>query len=96
MKTLDEYKAILADHRKELADRYHVETMAIFGSVTRGDAREDSDIDILVDFDEPIGLDFVQLAEDLEAILGRRVDLVSRNAIKPRYWEYVKRNLVYV
>ena len=53
-------------------------------------------MDILVEFEKPVGLDFVTLAEELEAILGVKVDLVSANAIRPDMMPSVKECLIYV
>lgn len=72
----------LSEHRAELAS-YGVATLAVFGSVARGQATTRSDIDLLVEFDRPIGLfEFVRLKRRLEAILMRRVDLATRSALK--------------
>ena len=68
----------------------------LFGSVARGDVTPNSDLDILVQFEKPIGLDFVTLAEELESLLQVKVDLVSINAIKPKMMDYVKESLIYV
>lgn len=70
--------------------------MAVFGSISRGDNNDKSDIDILVDFTEPIGIDFIDLADELENILKHKVDLVTRNAIKPKYFAQIKDELQYV
>jgi uncharacterized protein len=64
---------------------YGVSAFFLFGSIVRGEAREDSDIDLIVDFAKPVGLfDFIGLQERLCAVLGRPVDLVTRAALKPR------------
>lgn len=67
----------------ELRREFPLHGMALFGSAARGEAGPQSDVDILVDVDASIGLEFVTLAERLEAALGRKVDLVSRRALKP-------------
>jgi uncharacterized protein len=60
-----------------------VRSLDLFGSVARGDSSPDSDVDLLVEFDEPIGLfHFFRVQKRLEQVLGRRVDLVMRNAVK--------------
>jgi len=60
----------------------HVKSLELFGSVARGSAGEDSDIDLLVEFDRPVGLfHFIRLQEHLEALLGRKVDLTMRSAL---------------
>lgn len=96
MKTLSEIKNRLENHKPELMAKYHIKNIGLFGSIVRGDTTAKSDVDILVEFEKPIGLDFVLLADELEEILGVKVDLVTPNAIKPRMFEYIKRDLVYV
>ncbi len=66
-------------------DAYGVAAFFLFGSVVHGNAREDSDVDLIVDFNRPVGLfDFIGLQQRLCAVLGRRVDLVTRRALKPQ------------
>lgn len=68
----------------ELCDRYKVKEIGLFGSFVRADEYEASDIDILVEFKEGADLfDFVALADFLEERLGRKVDLVTRRAVRP-------------
>jgi len=71
----------------DLCLQYHVRELSVFGSVARGEMRPDSDIDLLVEFkpDADIGLlEHAGLMLDLERLLGRKVDLVSKNGLKPR------------
>lgn len=80
----DEALRILAEHREEIA-RYGVKSLALFGSVARDEARPDSDVDVLVEFEKPVGFfKFYDLQQYLESILGRRVDLVTRDGLHPR------------
>jgi len=70
----------------EICRRYGVRELSVFGSVARGEDRPNSDIDLLVEFlpeAEPGLLDHAGLMLDLAALLGRKVDLVSKNALKP-------------
>lgn len=96
MKNLSEIKELIEKNKHKLTDKYHIKSIGIFGSIVRGDATEVSDVDILVDFEKPIGLDFVILGDDLEEILGVKVDIVTPNAIKPGMFEYIKQDLIYV
>jgi hypothetical protein len=96
MKTLDEIKSILVENKSRLSDEFGLSELAVFGSYSRNDQKEESDIDILVDFVKPVGLEFIELANELEKLLGIKVDLVSKNGIKPRYFEFVKEELIYV
>jgi predicted nucleotidyltransferase len=65
-----------------------VRSLELFGSVARGEARADSDVDLLVEFDGPVGLfHFFRVQRRLEEILGARVDLVMRDAVKPQLRE---------
>jgi predicted nucleotidyltransferase len=69
----------------------------LFGSYSRNTAiRGKSDIDIMVDFSHPIGIRFVDLADELEEILHHKVDLVSRKGIKPQYFKAIEPYLIYV
>jgi hypothetical protein len=80
--TLEEVLRIVRAHEPELRAQ-HVRSLSVFGSVARGAAREDSDIDLLVEFDARVGiLAFVGLQQHLERLLGRRVDLVTRGGLK--------------
>lgn len=96
MKDLAEIKSLLEFHRQRIKEKYNIKMIGIFGSVARGKAEKLSDVDILVEFEKPIGLDFVLLGDELEEILGLKVDIVTPNALKPKMFEYIKRDLVYV
>ncbi len=96
MKTLNEIKKELAKYKSVLKEKYFVKKIGIFGSYSRGEQESESDIDILVEFDKPIGLEFIDLAEELETLLNNNVDLVSKNAIKPQYMKYIQEDLIYV
>lgn len=96
MKTIDEIKKLIDQHKPMLKAKYNIKNVGLFGSIVRGDVNPDSDVDILVEFEKPIGLDFVLLADELEEILGVKVDLVTPNAIKPTLFEYIKQDLIYV
>jgi predicted nucleotidyltransferase len=84
MGALRELEARLRKHKPYLRREYKVKEIGIFGSYSRGEESTDSDVDILVEFCEPIGWEFVDLQETLEGILGRRVDLVTVGALKPQ------------
>ena len=86
----------LSENKKELETEFKVRSLALFGSCARGDYGPESDVDLLVDVDPSIGLEFVSLAEKLEKLLGRHVDLVSSRALKPKRLDYIKKELIYV
>ena len=74
-----------------------MKSLAVFGSVARGEAGPDSDVDILVEFEGRATFDrYMGLKFFLEDLLGRRVDLVTRKALKPRMRPYVEREAIYV
>lgn len=78
----EEILEILHSHREELKKR-GVSSLALFGSVARGEAGSESDVDLLVELDRPMGLfAFVRLQCHLEELLGRSVDLVTRDALR--------------
>ena len=68
---------ILRKQLPKLRNKYGVEKIAVYGSFAKGTARQKSDVDILVQLTRPLGLEFVQLAFELEKSLGRKVDLAT-------------------
>ncbi len=96
MKTLHEIKNTLSSHKKRLFQEYPIKTMAIFGSYSRSEQKDSSDLDILVEFSERIGIRFVDLADELEHIIGFKVDLVSKKGIKEKYLKSINSDLIYV
>lgn len=82
MKNISEIKSILSVNKAKLLNKYGLKEIYIFGSYSTGTASELSDIDIMVELEKPIGLKFVDLANELENLLNIRVDLVSKGAVK--------------
>jgi predicted nucleotidyltransferase len=82
--------------KPHLSEKYHVNTLGLFGSVVRNDFTPESDIDIVVDFSQPIGIEFIDLANELEMLLRRKVDLVSKEGIKPKYFQEIQPEILYV
>lgn len=96
MITKEEIINILAKEKSELQRQFKVRKLALFGSYARGDQQADSDVDILVEVDPSIGLEFVTLADRIEKSLGVCVDLVSSRAVNAEAMEYIKPELIYV
>ncbi|MGF1604672.1 MAG: nucleotidyltransferase family protein [Thermosynechococcaceae cyanobacterium] len=87
---------ILADHQTSLQN-FNVQSLILFGSVARDEARTDSDVDLLVEFERPVGLfTFIRLKRYLEEILGSSVDLGTSDSLKPYLQEPVLRESVRV
>ena len=87
---------ILSKLRPQLVSKYHLTSMGLLGSILRDDFNENSDIDIIVDFSAPIGIEFIELAEYIETKLHKPVDLVSRNGIKQQYFLSIEKEILYV
>lgn len=97
MKTLEEIKNILNSHKDELRERYKVKEIGIFGSFVRGEQKESSDLDILVEYETVPGLlKFLELEIYLEELLGTKVDLVRKQAIRPRLKDVILKEVVYL
>lgn len=81
---------ILKEQQKTLVEQYDVDRLSLFGSAARDEAREDSDVDLLVEFSRPIGLfQFIELQQWLESLLGCKVDLGTPRSLKPSIKEEV-------
>lgn len=95
MNELERIKAILIEQKPLLAERFNVRGIGIFGSFVREEQADASDIDILVEFSEPIGFfTFIDLEDHLSEVLGIKVDLVSKKALKPRIGKNILREMV--
>lgn len=93
----DEIREKIAKQLPLLRQKYQVKRLGIFGSVIRGQQKRGSDVDVLVEFSSPIGFfDFIRLEDFLTEILDQKVDLVSKNALKPAIRGAVLRETLYV
>jgi len=79
-----------------LIKEYFVKNIGLFGSYTTGFQSEDSDIDLLVEFEKPIGWKFFSLEEYLENILGKKIDLVTKNALKKQLKSSILNQIEYL
>lgn len=95
MNERDELLAILRAELPRLRRQWPIRSLALFGSVARGDATAASDLDVLVEFDGRVTLSaFLALEQELSELSGRPVDLVSRPALKPLIGARVLREAV--
>ena len=87
----------LKQHADELHRQFNVRTLAVFGSAARGELSDESDVDMLVEFEGAATFDrYMDLKFHLEDLLGRPVDLVTPNALKPRLRPVIEREAVRV
>ncbi|MEM2939901.1 MAG: nucleotidyltransferase family protein [Candidatus Bathyarchaeia archaeon] len=97
MKSLNEIKSILVERKEELREKFRVKEIGVFGSFVRGEQRKRSDVDLLVEFEEPPSLfEFLDLEEYLSKLLDLKVDLVSKDALKPIIGERILKEVVYL
>jgi len=97
MKTFEQIKSTLAKHKEELRQKYKIKEIGIFGSYVRGEQKKQSDIDILVEFEESANLsllDFIGIENYLSDFLGIKVDLVEKHTLKPRIGKHVLEEVV--
>jgi len=94
---LAQIRKTLKAHRAELAAEYGVASIGVFGSYARNEQRKGSDVDLLVEFSRPVGfVAFMRLEARLQKILGVKVDLVTKNALKPFIGRHILREVVLV
>jgi len=97
LRDVDRITKVLAEHKGELRSRFKVKDIGVFGSYVRGEQRKKSDVDILVEFEEPVGFfEFIALEDYLGDLLGVKVDLVSKKALKPRIGERILKEVARV
>jgi len=92
-----EIRAAIEANREVLETRFKVKSIGVFGSYVRGEQRKRSDIDILVEFKGPMGLiEFMRLESYLSGLLGMKVDLLTKGALKPHIGRRILDEVVYV
>lgn len=90
-------KKILKQQLPKLGDQYRVKSLGLFGSYMRGEQKIGSDLDILVEFNEtPSLFTFVELGDKLSQLLGVKVDLVMKKALKPAIGKHILREVIYL
>ena len=91
----DQIIETLRTFKTENAEKYGIESMALFGSVARGEYNENSDVDLLIKFKSPSLYLYAELTDALETVLGRKVDIVSESARKrPGFYEEISKDLI--
>ena len=97
MRNLEDLKTIFQEHKAELSRKYGVIEVGIFGSYVKNKQAEASDVDILVNFREPVDLlTFVHLKNYLSDLLGRNVDLFMKKTLKPGIGRRILREVMYI
>jgi len=96
-KSIQKIKRILLSHKQDLSDKYGVREIGVFGSYVRNENKKNSDIDILVELEKPMGFfKFIRLERYLSELLGAKVDLVTKNALKPYIGQRILAEVIYV
>ncbi|MBI5418446.1 nucleotidyltransferase family protein [Candidatus Poribacteria bacterium] len=96
---LENIMKILKEYKEELTKKYGVKEIGIFGSYIRREQKENSDIDILVEFESDIHiglLKFVNMENYLSELLGIKVDLVKKSTLKPRIGKHILNEVIYL
>ena len=97
MKTRQEIFEILSQHFAQMRSEYGVQKLGVFGSVVNDEQTEISDVDILVEFSRAIGMvKFLQLENNLQKLLGAKVDLVTKNALKKHIGQQILQEVQFV
>lgn len=95
-KELKHYIVLINQNLEELKIKFGVKKIAIFGSTARGDNTEKSDIDIIVQLNKPIGFfTFIELENYLQKMLGKKVDLTTKNSLKPAVRKSILKEAIY-
>ena len=97
MKKIDQIIKKLREVRPVIESKYNVKNLEVFGSYVHGEQKKGSDLDILVEFQEPVGIfQFMELEEFLEKRIGVKIDLVSKKALKPRIGKHILEEVISV
>jgi predicted nucleotidyltransferase len=95
--SIQKIRSILLAQKQDLSDKYGVREIGIFGSFARKENRKNSDVDILVELEKPMGFfKFIRLEREVSELLGEKVDLVTKNALKPHIGQRILAEVIYV
>ena len=99
VKSVEEVKAILKEHKAEMVQKYRVREMGIFGSFVRCEQKRRSDVDILVEFDPrniPGLIKLIEMEMYLEKLLRKKVDVVIKSGIRPKLKKSILKEVIYI
>lgn len=97
MKKIEDIKETIYKHKNELVEQYGLKEIGIFGSYARGEQTDGSDLDILIEFEKPIGfVKFLRLENRLSELLGIKVEIVTKKALKPFIGRRILQEVIYV
>ena len=97
MSELDRIKQVLKRNKPNLRKEFKIKELGVFGSYVRGDQKKNSDVDILVEFNQTPGFfDYLKTENRLSSLLKRRVDLVMKGSLKPTIGKHIMREVVYI
>ena len=100
MRTRQGIEKLLHENYGHLAKKYGVKKLGLFGSYAKGSPTPTSDVDVIVEFEQPLGLKFIEFAEELERLLDRKVDVLTPEGLKGirirRVAEDIAQSVVYV
>ena len=87
----------LRENKQELQQKFPLKSIALFGSYARNEQTLESDVDVMVEFSQPVGFEFLDLQEELERILKPlKIDLISKKGIQSHYKPYIETGAIYV
>lgn len=96
MTTLNEIKSKLTVLKPILQEKYPLDKIAIFGSYARNEQTEESDVDVMVEFNGFIGIEFCDMADEIEEYLGIKTDVLTKRSMKPKFFNRIENSLIYV
>jgi predicted nucleotidyltransferase len=97
MTNFEEIREVIQKHKNELREQYGLKEIGIFGSYVRGEQKEESDLDILVELERPVGfVRFLKLEKALTQLLGLPVEIVTKKALKPHIGKRILQEVKYV
>ena len=86
----------LQSEKENITQQWPIQSIALFGSASRDELVDKSDIDLLIEFNGKMGWRVVELAEQLEELLGCKVDVISRKTLNPRFWQAIQADVIEV